>query len=415
MGVDPTGASLHIGHLVVLLPLLHFYLKGHFCYGIVGGGTSRIGDPSGKMKERKNMSLECITDNCLKIENQLDKFFKNGTAYALKRGYDSSKIGKYYIINNLTWYNQLSLFDFLKIVGSNIRLKRMLSRDSVKNRLESDRGINYSEFTYQLLQAYDFWYLNKHHNVSLQIGGSDQWGNIVSGIELINKMNPQENQTDSLIFRKEPYGMIVPLLLKKNGEKIGKSSGNAIWLNPDMFSPYELYQYFIQSSDEIVEKYLKFFTLLPLDVIYEIIKQHSNNPEKRYAQHKLAEEIVMLIHGQEEMEKSRTVAKLLFSNQEKDKELEISHIFKVLSDKQDIITLSKKKVIGMTISQIIRESKVISSKSKINKLIQNGGVCNNKEKITNPLTHVTEDWLIGKKFLILKLGKKRHIIINVEN
>ncbi|KTW28771.1 tyrosine-tRNA ligase [Pneumocystis carinii B80] len=413
MGVDPTGASLHIGHLVVLLPLLHFYLKGHFCYGIVGGGTSRIGDPSGKMKEREKMSLEYLSENCLKIESQLDRFFKNGTAYALKRGYDASKIGKYYIINNLTWYNQLSLFDFLKIVGHNIQLKRMLSRDSVKNRFESNRGINYNEFTYQLLQAYDFWYLNQHYNVSLQIGGSDQWGNIVSGIELINKMNSQESQTNSLIFRREPYGMIVPLLLKKNGEKIGKSSGNAIWLNPDMISPYELYQFFVQSSDEIVEKYLKFFTLLPLDVIYEIIKQHSNNPEKRYAQHKLAEEIVMLIHGQEEMEKSRATSQLLFSNQ--DKELEISQIFKVFSDKQDIITLSRKKVIGVAISQIIKETNVISSKSKINKLIQNGGVRSNKEKITNPSTQVTEDWLIGNKFLILKLGKKKHLIINVEN
>ncbi|QSL65058.1 hypothetical protein MERGE_002363 [Pneumocystis wakefieldiae] len=388
-GLDPTGPSLHIGHLVVLLPLLHFYLKGHFCYGIIGGGTSRIGDPSGKTKERESLSFESINENSLKIENQLHKFFKNGITYALSRGYDASNFGKYYIVNNLTWYNQLSLFDFLKIVGPNIRLKGMLSKDCVKNRLESNRGINYSEFTYQLLQAYDFWYLNQHHNVSLQIGGTDQWGNIVSGIGLINKMNSQESQTDSSIFRKEPYGMIVPLLLNKNGEKIGKSLGNAIWLNSDMIN-------------QIVEKYLKFFTLLPLDVIYEIIKQHSNNPEKRYAQHKLAEEIVMLIHGQEEMEKSRSIAQLLFSNQEKDKELEISHIFKVLLDKQDVITLNKERVIGMTISQIIKESRVISSKSKINKLLQNGGV-------------LTEDWLIGKKFLILKLGKKKHLIINVEN
>lgn len=385
-------------------------------YYKIGGGTSRIGDPSGKTKERESLSFESINENSLKIENQLHKFFKNGITYALSRGYDASNFGKYYIVNNLTWYNQLSLFDFLKIVGPNIRLKGMLSKDCVKNRLESNRGINYSEFTYQLLQAYDFWYLNQHHNVSLQIGGTDQWGNIVSGIGLINKMNSQESQTDSSIFRKEPYGMIVPLLLNKNGEKIGKSLGNAIWLNSDMISPYELYQFFVQSSDQIVEKYLKFFTLLPLDVIYEIIKQHSNNPEKRYAQHKLAEEIVMLIHGQEEMEKSRSIAQLLFSNQEKDKELEISHIFKVLLDKQDVITLNKERVIGMTISQIIKESRVISSKSKINKLLQNGGVRdNNNNKITNPLTQVTEDWLIGKKFLILKLGKKKHLIINVEN
>ncbi|KAG5440593.1 hypothetical protein PCK2_000303 [Pneumocystis canis] len=361
-GIDPTAASLHIGNLVTLLPLLHFYLRGHHCYGVVGGGTSRIGDPSGKMTEREILSSDFISENSLKIEKQLGFFFENGTTYALKRGYKISDIGKYYILNNLTWYNQLSLFDFLKVMGPNVRVGQMLSRDSIKNRLASNQGISYGEFTYQLLQAYDFLYLNQNHNVSLQIGGSDQWGNITAGIELINRINHQKTQINSSVSTKQPYGLTVPLLLKSNGEKFSKSVGNAIWLNSDMTSPYELYQFFVQSSDEIIKKYLEIFTLLPLHTISDIIKQHFNNPSERYAQHILAEEVVMLVHGQEEMEKSKTAAQLLFLNKEKSRDLNISQILKILSDTHDIITLSRESVIGATIPKIISASGLILSK-----------------------------------------------------
>ncbi|KTW31127.1 tyrosine-tRNA ligase [Pneumocystis jirovecii RU7] len=409
MGVDPTAASLHIGNLVTLLSLFHFYLRGHNCYSIVGGGTSRIGDPSGRTKQRKALKLDFISENALKIENQLNSFFKNGLIYALKRGYKASNVGKYYIMNNLEWYDGFLLFDFLKIVGSNIRVGEMLARESVKNRLNSDQGISYAEFTYQLLQAYDFYYLNQNYNVSIQIGGNDQWGNIVAGIELINKINNLKSEEGNSVSAVQPYGVTVPLLLKKNGEKFSKSIGDTIWLNSDMTTPYQLYQFFIQSSDEIVEKYLRIFTLLPLDTISEIIEQHFDSPDKRYAQHKLAEEVVMLIHGQEEMEKSKMATQLLFSDKERNK-LEISHIFEMFSNKKDIITLNKEKVIGKTVPEVIKESGVLT---QINKLLQGGGIYTIKEKITSPFIQITEDWLMEGKVLIFKLGKKRHIVINV--
>lgn len=281
----------------------------------------------------------------------------------------------------------------------------------MKKRLESNQGISYGEFSYQLLQAYDFLYLNQNHNVSVQIGGNDQWGNITLGIELINKINRQKNQTNLPICRRKPYGITVPLLLKNNGEKIGKSLGNAIWLSSDMTTPYELYQFFLQTSDETVEKYLKIFTLLPLDTVFEIIRHHFNNPSQRYAQHRLAEEVVMLVHGQEEMEKSKIAAQLLFLNKEENKELKISQILHVLSNK-DIITLNRNDVIGTTVPKIIQKIG-ISSKSQINKLMRGGGIYNNGKKITNLMAQITEDWLTDGKFLILKLGKKRHIIINI--
>ncbi|KAG5438074.1 hypothetical protein PCANB_000421 [Pneumocystis canis] len=411
MGIDSTAASLHIGNLVALLPLLHFYLRGHSCYGVVGDGTSRIGDPSGKITEREILSHDFITENSLKIKKQLGFFFENGTTYALKRGYEISNIGKYYIINNLTWYNQFSLFDFLKIVGPNVRVGQMLSRDSIKSRLSSNQGISYGEFTYQLLQAYDFLYLNQNYNVSVQIGGSDQWGNIIAGIDLINKINHQKNKESSQTPIIQPYGITVPLLLKSNGEKFSKSLGNAVWLNSDMTSPYELYQFFMQSPDEIIKKYLEIFTLLPLHTISEIIKHHFDNPSRRYAQQRLAEEVVMLVHGEEEMKKSKKATQLLFLDKEKNKDLKISQILKVLLNKQDIITLNKENVIGATIPKIIKKSGVILT--QINKLLRSGGIYNNEKKITDPFIQVTEDWLIEKKILILRLGKKRHIIINV--
>ncbi|KAG5518236.1 hypothetical protein PMAC_003032 [Pneumocystis sp. 'macacae'] len=409
MGIDPTASSLHIGNLVTILSLFHFYLRGHNCYSIVGGGTSRIGDPSGKTKQRKVLKWDFISKNALEIKDQLNSFFKNGLIYALKRGYNVSDAGKYYIMNNLEWYDGFSLFDFLKVVGPNIKVREMLSRDSVKSRLDSDQGISYGEFTYQLLQAYDFYYLNQNYNVSVQIGGNDQWGNIVAGIELINKINNLKDCRKNPISIMQPCGITVPLLLKKNGEKFSKSIGDTVWLNSDMTSPYQLYQFFVQSSDEIVEKYLKIFTLLPLDTISEIMEHHFNAPDKRYAQHKLAEEVVMLIHGQEEMKKSKMAAQLLFSDKGKNK-LKVSHIFEIFTNKQDIITLNKEKVIGRTVPQVIKESGVLT---QINKLFRSGGIYTIKEKITSSFIQITKDWLIEEKILILKLGKKRHIIINM--
>ncbi|KAG4305784.1 hypothetical protein PORY_000694 [Pneumocystis oryctolagi] len=427
MGIDPTASSLHVGNLVALLPLLHFYLRGHNCFLVVrrvigvimliitcfsklGGGTSRIGDPSGKTTERKILDLDAISKNCLKIEKQLCSFFENGLVYALERGYEASDIGKYYIMNNLTWYDQFSLLDFLKVVGPNVRVGEMLARDSVKSRLESNQGISFSEFTYQLLQAYDFFYLNKNYGVSIQIGGNDQWGNIVAGIGLINKINRQNFSENTSMSKILPYGITVPLLFKKNGEKFGKSSNNAIWLNSDITTPYQLYQFFIQFSDETVEKYLRMFTLLSLNTISEIMKQHLEDPSKRYAQRKLAEEVVILIHGKEEMKKSEITTQLLFLDTKKN-EFETSRIIDILSNKQNIIVLNKKNVIGITISRVIKECDI--ALTQINKLLRSGGIYNNGEKITNPLMRITEDRLIEKKFLILRIGKKRHIIINV--
>ncbi|KAG0309122.1 tyrosyl-tRNA synthetase, partial [Dissophora globulifera] len=275
-GVDPTASSLHLGNLVTLLGLLHFHIKGHTTIGLVGGATGSIGDPSGKSTERQPMSAATLAKNVAGIDAQFQQFFQRGRAYAENRGYSVQGAGGLVkVVNNKTWFGKLSALEFLGDIGRYARVGTMIARDSVKSRLESPQGISFTEFSYQLLQAYDFWHLYHEDRCRIQLGGSDQWGNITAGIDLIHKKKKttdeqvvidSHNESES---EKSPgaYGLTIPLLTTATGEKFGKSAGNAVWLDEKMTSLFDFYQFFVKTADADVGRYLHYFTLLSADEI----------------------------------------------------------------------------------------------------------------------------------------------------
>lgn len=293
-GADPTAKSLHLGNLLPLMTLLHFNLRGHGVIGLVGGATGAVGDPSGRTTERTQIEDKERADNVSHIQLQLSNFLTRGVEYAKSRNYPIKSGGSIEVVNNHEWWVSIKMLDFLAHYGKYIRISAMLARDSVSARLESKQGLGFNEFTYQILQAYDFWHLFKEKKVNLQIGGNDQWGNITAGIDLISKLQKVQNKNDKSLA----YGMTVPLLTTPTGEKFGKSAGNAVFIDEKLTTPFQLYQYFINIPDDSVEKLLKVFTLLPFKTIEDdIIPKHKADPGLRVAQRILAREVVDLIHG----------------------------------------------------------------------------------------------------------------------
>ncbi|KAJ1837904.1 tyrosyl-tRNA synthetase, partial [Coemansia sp. RSA 2703] len=307
-GVDPTAPSLHLGNMVTLMGLLHFHLGGHQAIPLVGNATGMIGDPSGRSTERVALDRETLARNIAGIEAQLQRFFSRGTEYALKRmpEIDPTRLRKVCVLHNADWYQDMNILQFLGSVGRYSRVGAMMARDSVKSRLQSMHGISFTEFSYQLLQAYDFWHLYHHHGCRIQLGGSDQWGNITAGTDLIHKMPFQQDGCDTGGLIAEPengsvdtaYGLTIPLLTTSSGEKFGKSAGNAIWLDEAKTSAFDIYQFFVKTSDADVERFLKMFTLLPVRRIAEVMSEHREVPENFAAQRLLAAEVTELIHGQ---------------------------------------------------------------------------------------------------------------------
>ncbi|KAJ1936063.1 tyrosyl-tRNA synthetase, partial [Linderina pennispora] len=261
-GVDPTADSLHLGNMVTLMGLLHFHLAGHQAIPLVGNATGMIGDPSGRSTERVALGRDTLAKNVAAIEKQLKRFFERGTQYAARRvvGLEAEKLAKIEVARNADWYRDMNILGFLGTVGRYTRVGAMVARDSVKSRLASAQGISFTEFSYQLLQAYDFWYLYHHRNCRVQIGGSDQWGNITAGTELIHKMPRDDTDTGVVSGQAtshEAFGLTIPLLTTASGEKFGKSAGNAIWLDERKTSPFDVYQFFVKTSDADVAKFLK--------------------------------------------------------------------------------------------------------------------------------------------------------------
>lgn len=302
-GADPSAPSLHLGNLLPLMVLLHFNLRGQTVIPLVGGATGTVGDPSGRMSERKLMEHEQREKNVRNIQNQMRQFFQNGALLAKKYGY--SNCGTVKLRNNVEWWKDITFLGFLGRYGRHIRVSAMLGRESVRQRLASGDGLGFGEFAYQVLQAYDFWKLYSTEECLVQIGGHDQWGNITAGIDLINRLK-QANAP-------EPQGITVPLLTTPSGEKFGKSAGNAVFLDKTLTTPYHLYQYLLNVPDEVVLKYLKMFTLLPLQEI-EGLKCH--NPELRVPQRKLAREVCELVHGSSLAEDATTVSEVIFDHAE---------------------------------------------------------------------------------------------------
>lgn len=390
IGFDPTADSLHLGNLVGIMVLAHLQRLGHTPVVILGGGTVKIGDPSGKSKERPFLDSEAILKNTASIRKNFERVldFDHPTAKPL-------------FLNNDEWLGSYKLIDFLRDAGKHFRLGTMLAKESVRARLESEEGLSFTEFSYQLLQAYDFYHLFHTKGVVLQMGGSDQWGNITAGIELIRKLTG-----------KSAFGLTFPLLTRSDGKKFGKSEEGAIWLSSEKCSPYQFYQYLVRISDSDVPKLMKMVTFMDLKEIHEIeeeMKLSSYVPNT--AQRRLAEELTRMIHGEEGLEIALRVTREAAPGSEAT--LTVEGLRAVSADMPHCV-LAKQDIVGHKFSEVAVKSGLVSSKGEGNRLIQNGGAYINNERVEDPDFRLAESHLIGREFLLIASGKKKKILIKVQ-
>ncbi|MGL4521690.1 MAG: tyrosine--tRNA ligase [Bacilli bacterium] len=380
-GFDPTGDSLHIGHLLPILMLKRFQQAGHKPFPLVGGAPGMIGDPSGKKAERTLNTVDTVKYFSESIRSQLTPFlsFEGNNAATM--------------VNNYDWTGNLDVITFLRDVGKNFGLNYMLAKDSVSSRLDS--GISFTEFSYMILQSYDFLRLYKDHNCTLQIGGSDQWGNITAGLELIRKS--EENA--------KAFGLTVPLVTKADGTKFGKTEGGAVWLNPEKTTPYEFYQFWVNTDDRDVVKYLKFFTFLSESAISELETALAEAPHERAAQRTLAEEVTRLVHGEEALASALRITQALFSG-------DITSLTgaEIESSFKDVpsftMTESEQPLVDLLV-----EAGVSPSKRQAREDVSNGAVYLNGERTTEVNTVVNADFFIDEKFLVVRRGKKKYSMI----
>lgn len=404
-GADPTAKSLHIGNLIPLMVLLHFSLRGHHPLTLVGGATGEVGDPSGRKTERNKMEDNVRAANIEAIGNQMVKFLKNGQKLAESKGYSSSQFGQSGFVNNATWWKDVGMLDFLATYGRHIRVNAMISRDSVKNRLAGEQGLGFNEFTYQVLQAYDFWHLYKTKNCVVQVGGNDQWGNISAGIDLISRLKSHLGKTN------DAYGLTVPLLTTPSGEKFGKSAGNAVWLDPSMTKPFDLYQYFVRSPDEAVHKYLKLFTLLPLEELEAVIEKHSKKPEERWAQKVLAKEATDLIHGLGSGSRAAVISSVLFPDKS-DNAPSTKAILEAFEQEAMLKKIPKSEVLNIPWRSLI-STLTGKSKSEASRLIKSRGIYNGLARTVIEDSLVTEDQIEEDGLLLVRVGKANYHVVQI--
>lgn len=382
-GVDPTADSMHIGHLLPFLTLRRFQQHGHRPLVLVGGATGLIGDPSGKKEERSLQTLEAVLHNASCLQGQLTKIFdfegENGAV----------------MVNNYDWIGKIDMVTFLRDYGKYIGINYMLAKDTIASRLES--GISFTEFTYTILQGIDFNHLYDNYNCKLQIGGSDQWGNITTGLEMIRKSHDEGAKA---------FGMTIPLVTKADGTKFGKTEGGAIWLDPEKTTPYEFYQFWINTADADVVKYLKFFTFLSHEVIEELAQAVEAEPHLRKAQKALAEEMTRLIHGQEALDQAIKISAALFSGDVKNlSAAEIKVGFK------DVPSYERESKEDISLVDLIVEAKISPSKRQAREDIQNGAISINGEKVTDLSYVVTEEDKIEGEFMLIRRGKKKYTLV----
>ena len=391
IGFDPTADSLHIGNLVQIMTLVHFQKCGHRPIILIGGATGMIGDPSGKSKERKFLDEETLIKNQEKIRTQFEKFLNFS-------GNNSAKI-----LNNITWFKKFNTLEFLRKVGKHISVNYMMAKDSVKNRLES--GISFTEFTYQLIQGYDFYWLWKNEDVKIQFGGSDQWGNILTGNELIRRIESGES-----------YALTTPLITKSDGGKFGKTEEGNVWLDENRTSPYKFYQFWINISDEDAKVFIKIFTHKSQKEIDKLISDHEKEPHLRILQNSLAEEITQTVHDQEKLKIAKSTSKVLFGKfQKEDFDLLEEGVMESLSTAVPCVKVSRKNLKN-DFKTILTENsnfEIFKSKSELVRLIKNNGLSINKEKVTGDNFNMS-DKLKFNKYLLLQKGKKNYTFIIVE-
>lgn len=394
LGIDPTADSLHIGHLVGVMILKHFQMCGHRPLALVGGATGMIGDPSGKSQERNLLDEATLRHNQEAIKNQLAKLLD----------FDSDAPNAARMVNNYDWMKEFSFLDFIRDIGKLITVNYMMAKDSVKKRFNGEGdGMSFTEFTYQLVQGYDFLYLYQNYGCKVQLGGSDQWGNITTGTELIRR------KLDG-----EAYAITCPLITKADGTKFGKTESGNVWLDPRYTSPYKFYQFWLNVSDEDAKRYIKIFTLLDRETIEELIAAHDEAPHLRTLQKRLAEEITTMIHSREEYEKAVEASAILFggATSEALRNLDEETLLQVFEGVPQF-TLSKEEL-GLSFVDMAGERcKIFPSKGECRKMVQGGGVSLNKEKLSDPQRPITAADLIAGKYLLVQRGKKNYYLVTV--
>ncbi len=394
IGFDPTADSLHIGNLVQIMTLVHFQKAGHKPYALVGGATGMVGDPSGKSAERNLLDEEKLNHNLSKVSEQLAKFldFDCGENSAV-------------VVNNYDWMKEYSFLHFIRDVGKHISINYMMAKDSVQNRLES--GMSFTEFSYQLVQGYDFYYLWKNKNIKIQLGGSDQWGNITTGTELIRRMGGGE-----------AFAITTPLIKKADGTKFGKTEGGNVWLDPKRTSPYAFYQYWLNASDEDAANYIKIFTFLDHNEVEQLIAEHNEAPHQRLLQKTLADDITIRVHSEEALIMAQKASKILFGK----------------STTEDLVSLDEQTLLAVfegvpqaeiskdalanceNVTNLLSEATkavIFGSKGEAKRMIKGGGVSINKSKIGNPDQTVSDFVLLQDKYLLAQKGKKNYYLITV--
>ncbi|KAG8579868.1 hypothetical protein GDO81_011079 [Engystomops pustulosus] len=394
-GFDPTADSLHVGNLLAVLGLLHFHRAGHHVIAVVGGATAQIGDPSGRQQERAALSPERVAENVRGIRESLQRIFSHHEAL----GGGGQPGGRVTVLDNAAWYRHRSAVEFLGSVGRHFRMSTMLSRHSVQSRLAAPEGMSLAEFTYQVFQAYDFYYLHQKHGCKIQLGGTDQLGNLMSGHEFIQRTAGED-----------VFGILLPLITSSSGDKLGKSAGNAVWLNRDRTSPFEFYQYFVRQRDSDVERFLKLFTFLPLPEIRHIMDQHAKEPEKRIPQKRLAAEVTKLVHGKEGLESAKRCTQALYHSS--------IEALATMSD-QELQELFQEA----PFAELLLEpgTRVLDACLKVSAIpegprgfdiLSSGGVSFNHIRVTNP----DEVLVVGQHILrnglsLIKVGKKNFYIV----
>jgi tyrosyl-tRNA synthetase len=393
IGFDPTSDSLHIGSLVPILLLVHLQNAGHKPIALLGGATGMVGDPSGKSEERNLLSEEELNKNILGVKGQLEKFLN----------FDPSLPNAAELTNNYDWFKGISFLDFIRDTGKHITVNYMMAKDSVKKRLEGENGMSFTEFTYQLVQGYDFYWLYKNKNCKLQMGGSDQWGNIVTGTELIRRKTGGE-----------AFAFTCPLIKKADGGKFGKTEKGNIWLDANKTTPYQFYQFWLNASDSDATTWIKIFTFLQEAEINSLIAAHETNPADRILQKKLAEELTKFVHGESELEKAKETTEKLFSNAKASVDsLSVEDLESIEGIVKTNYSADKINA-GVDILSFLAENSIFESKGAARKMLQNGGVSINREKITDLQMMVDKNNLLHHKFILIQVGKKNNFLITVE-
>lgn len=392
IGFDPTSDSLHIGSLVPILLLVHLQKAGHKPFALVGGATGMVGDPSGKSEERNLLSEETLAINIAGVKKQLSHFldFNSGAKNAAE------------LVNNYDWFKDFTFLDFIRDVGKHITVNYMMAKDSVKKRIEGDTGMSFTEFTYQLVQGYDFYWLHKNKNCKLQMGGSDQWGNITTGTELIRRKTGGE-----------AFAFTCPLITKADGGKFGKTEKGNVWLDAKKTSPYQFYQFWLNASDEDATKWIKIFTLLEPSVIDALIAEHTTAPQLRTLQKALAGELTKLVHSEEDLKFAISATEILFGNA-------TTEVLQSLNEEQLLQVMEGVPTVNVTLAQLnegydlvslLADTQIFPSKGEARKMWQAGGLSINKEKINTEFTTVTTVQLLQGKYMLLQKGKKNYYLV----